>query len=615
MIAKEKIEKVLSRIITKKKILFGIFTIAIVIAAGWLILSYQTEVAVSNPAEESAIEIAEKNETVKQYLNQGYEISEVGLALRNNETGVTVMSVLLTKDSSKESRLGGGVSAYVNLKEGKVVGIEEEGAKEFRLTEEEEKKAKQIALSDPEVREKIEGRDYEIDVNPLAEIKLTDIPLSANVSKIGGIQKKIGASVDFEFSDGTTLSVLVNLKKEEVIRIEEVEHLDFVEADDTGATPEKVNAVVNANNQFAFELYSKYKDEYRDDNIFFSPYSISTALAMTYEGARGKTSGEMQSVFHFPENSDVRRPAFAKIYNEINKKEKGKQYKLHTANALWAQKDCQFLNEYFGTTEKYYRGKVTNLDFRSEPEPSRITINNWVEDQTNDKIKDLIPSGGICPLTRLVLTNAIYFKGTWVLQFNKNKTREADFGVSPTKTVKAEMMSLTGEKAKFNYAETAHLQILEMPYEGEELSMIVLLPKEDTLDKLEQSLTVEKLNEWRGMLQKERVDVYMPKFKFETKYFMAQDLAEMGMPSAFTGEADFSGMTGKRDLYISQVIHQAFVEVNEEGTEAAAATAAIMEEGAVMSKVFRADHPFIFIIQQKDTGNILFLGKVVDPAK
>lgn len=603
--------------IAKKKILFGIFAIAIVIAAGWLILSYQTEVVVSNPTEERAIEIAKKNETVKQYLNQGYEISDVGLALRNNETGVTVMRVLLTKGSSKESRLGGGVSAYVNLKEGKVVGIEEERAKEFRLTEEEEKKAKQIALSDPEVREKIEGRDYEIDVDPLAEIKLIHIPLSANVSKIGGIQKKIGASVDFEFSDGTTLSVLVNLKKEEVIRIEEVEHLDFVEADDTGATPEKVNAVVNANNQFAFELYSKYKDEYRDDNIFFSPYSISTALAMTYEGARGKTSGEMQSVFHFPADSDARRPAFARIYNEINnnKKEKGNQYKLHTANALWAQKDYQFTNEYFGTSEKYYRGKVTNLDFRSEPEPSRITINNWVEDQTNDKIKDLIPPGGICPLTRLVLTNAIYFKGTWVLQFDKNKTRDADFGVSPTKTVKVEMMSLTGEKAKFNYAETAHLQILEMPYEGEELSMIVLLPKEDTLDKVEQSLTVEKLNEWRGMLQKKRVDVYMPKFKFETKYFMAQDLAEMGMPSAFTGEADFSGMTGKRDLYISQVIHQAFVEVNEEGTEAAAATAVIMEVGAVMSKVFRADHPFIFIIQQKDTGNILFLGKVVDPAK
>jgi hypothetical protein len=187
MIAKEKIEKILSGMIAKKKILFGIFAIAIVIAAGWLILSYPTEVVVSNPTEGRAIEIAEKNETVKQYLNQGYEISDVGLALRNNETGVMVMGVLLTKDSSKESRLGGRVSAYVNLKEGKVVGIEEEGAKEFRLTEEEEKKAKQIALSDPEVREKIEGRDYEIDVDPLAEIKLTDIPLSANVSKIGSI--------------------------------------------------------------------------------------------------------------------------------------------------------------------------------------------------------------------------------------------------------------------------------------------------------------------------------------------------------------------------------------------------------------------------------------------
>ena len=521
--------------IAKKKILFGIFAIAIVVAAGWLILSYPTEVVV----------------------NSG---------------------------KSKETKIYPGT-----------VGI---------------------TYFD----------DYKLINNTASFLIQTSKPLTEEqiaTLRNSGVRKLSTSEI------GTVYHSLIEENK-----VEEVEELDFVEdvypykikisdwvkqptptADDTEATPEKVNAVVNANNQFAFELYSKYKDESREDNIFFSPYSISTALAMTYEGARGKTSGEMQSVFHFPADNDVRRPAFAKIYNEINKKEKGKQYKLHTANALWAQKDCQFTNEYFGTTEKYYRGKVTNLDFRSEPEPSRITINNWVEDQTNDKIKDLIPPGGICPLTRLVLTNAIYFKGTWVLQFDKNKTREADFGVSPTKTVKVEMMSLTGEKAKFNYAETAHLQILEMPYEGEELSMIVLLPKEDTLDKLEQSLTVEKLNEWRGMLQKERVDVYMPKFKFETKYFMAQDLAEMGMPSAFTGEADFSGMTGKRDLYISQVIHQAFVEVNEEGTEAAAATAVIMERGVVMSKVFRADHPFIFIIQQKDTGNILFLGKVVDPAK
>jgi serpin B len=384
-------------------------------------------------------------------------------------------------------------------------------------------------------------------------------------------------------------------------------------ADDTGVTPEKVSAVVNANNQFAFDLYSKYKDKYRDDNFFFSPYSISTALAMTYEGAREKTAEEMQSVFHFSEDNDVRRPAFARIYNEINKKDK--EYKLHTANALWAQKDYQFLDEYLSATERYYGGKVTNLDFVGETEKSRQIINTWVEDQTNNKIKDLIPSGVIDPATRLILTNAIYFKGTWVLQFDKSETREADFKISPTKTVKAQMMSLTGEKAEFNYAETEDLQILEMPYEGEEISMLVLLPKEDTLDKLEHSLNAEKLDEWRGMLQERKIDVYMPKFKFETKYFMAKDLAEMGMPSAFTRAADFSGMTGKRDLYIAQVIHQAFVEVNEEGTEAAAATAVVMKELAVMSEIFRADHPFIFIIQQKDTGNILFLGKVVDPTK
>lgn len=382
-------------------------------------------------------------------------------------------------------------------------------------------------------------------------------------------------------------------------------------ANDTGATTEKVSAVVNANNQFAFDLYSKYKS--KEDNVFFSPYSISTALAMTYEGARGRTAEEMQSVFRFPEDDDIRRPAFARIYNEINKKDR--KYKLHTANALWAQRDYQFLDEYFSTTERYYGGKVASLDFARETEKSRQIINTWVEDQTNNKIKDLIPPRVIDPLTRLVLTNAVYFKGTWVLQFDKSKTREADFKVSPTKTVKAQMMSLTGEKAKFNYAETEELQILEMPYEGEELSMLVLLPKEDTLDKLEQHLNVEKLEEWRGMLQERKIDVYMPKFKFETGYFMAQDLLEMGMPSAFTGAADLSGMTGRRDLFISEVIHQALVEVNEEGTEAAAATAIVMAKAVFISNIFRADHPFIFMIQQKDTGNILFLGRVMDPTK
>ena len=378
--------------------------------------------------------------------------------------------------------------------------------------------------------------------------------------------------------------------------------------DDTQATPEGISAVVNANNQFAFELYSELN---QDANVFFSPYSISTALAMTYEGANGETKEEMKAVFHFPDSA-VMRPAFASIYNQINKG--AKKYKLNTANALWAQQDYPFLPEYLGLIDTYYGGKTTNLDFVTKTEESRVIINDWVEDKTNNTIKDLIPQGALNPMTRLVLTNAIYFKGNWLKQFKKSNTYEADFRVSPDKTVKVDMMSMSGKESKFNYAETEDLQILEMLYSGEELSMLLLLPKEDSITALENSLSVEKLNEWKGLLHEREIVVNIPKFTFETKYFMANTLAEMGMPTAFSMAADFSGMDGTENLFISKVIHQAFVEVNEEGTEAAAATAVVMEMKAMMPTIFRADHPFIFIIQQRETGNILFLGKVMDPS-
>ncbi|MBW3013092.1 serpin family protein [Candidatus Woesearchaeota archaeon] len=383
-----------------------------------------------------------------------------------------------------------------------------------------------------------------------------------------------------------------------------------VPVDDADATPEKVAGVVDANNQFAFDLYHKYKGQ--SGNIFYSPYSISTALAMTYEGAGGKTAEEMQNVFHFPDE-ETRRPAFARIYNEINKKDKS--YKLNTANALWAQEDFNFLPEYMGMIEQYYGGRATNLDFIGDAEGSRQTINNWVEEQTNDKIKDLIPERIINEMTRLVLTNAIYFKGTWVKQFDKKDTMDEDFYVNPETTVKVPMMRQTGEEAKFNYAETEDLQMLELPYDGEELSMLILLPKED-LKAIDDSLTPEKISSIRKMLHEQQINIYIPKFKFETKYMMKEDLEQMGMPTAFSMYADFSGMTGDDSLYIAQVIHQAFVEVNEEGTEAAAATAVIMElKAAMIEREFRADHPFIFIIQQKDTGNILFMGRVNKPAE
>lgn len=385
--------------------------------------------------------------------------------------------------------------------------------------------------------------------------------------------------------------------------------------DDTGSTLEGVNAVVNANTQFTFDLYSRFKEESKDENIFFSPYSISIALTMTYEGARGKTAEEMQAVLHIPEDADVRRPNFARLINEINKKDK--MYKLSTANALWAQKDYKFLEEYTNTVERYYGGKLNNLDFVAETEKSRRIINAWVEEQTNDKIKDLIPQGALDPYTRLVLTNAIYFKGTWVKQFNEKDTREEDFRIGSGQTVKVQMMRLTGEDAKFNYAETDEIQILEMDYDGENLSMLILLPKGNTLDDLEEGISPDKLSGWRKMLNERRVDVYLPKFEFETKYFLVKTLKKMGMPTAFTSSADFSGIDGTTSFFINNVIHQAFVEVNEEGTEAAAATGIVVGITSVGPRipVFRADHPFIFIIQQNDTGNILFFGRVSDPSK
>ena len=373
------------------------------------------------------------------------------------------------------------------------------------------------------------------------------------------------------------------------------------------------NSVVEANNLFATDLYDKYKS--KDGNLFFSPYSISSALSMTYEGAKGKTAEEMQVVLHLPDDKNQIRSDFKNLYNDLNKADK--TYKLTTANALWAQKEYPFVDDYFNVVDEYYTGKVTNLDFKTDTENSRVTINNWVEDKTNDKIKDLIPKGMINTMTRLVLTNAIYFKANWSSQFDAEDTWDGKFKLSSGESVDARMMYQT---SNYNYGETSNLQILEMDYLGNDLSMLIILPKENNLAQIENSFSVEKLEDWKDDMQTEKVRVTLPKFKFETKYLMAEDLIEMGMPTAFKyPDADFTGMSPTDELFISQVIHQTFIEVAEYGTEAAAATAVIMEEGAApeqeQPKIFRADHPFMFIIQQKDSGNILFMGRMSDPSK
>jgi serine protease inhibitor len=365
-------------------------------------------------------------------------------------------------------------------------------------------------------------------------------------------------------------------------------------ADDSEATEQGIAEVIMANNRFAFDIYN----ELGQGNVFFSPYSISSALAMTYEGAAGKTADEMKAVFYFP---DGLRENFPAVYNKINKKNDA--YESRTGNALWVQQDFYLKEDYRKVVESYYGGKAANVDFVKETERTRQTINSFIEEQTNNRIKDLIPQGMLDPMTRLVLTNAIYFKGKWVWEFKKSETRQEDF-FSPSGTVKVDMMHLNPEKAMLSYAENDEVQILKLPYKGEELSMLIILPKKEV------DFTMENFERWKGEMSETKLSaVYLPKFEFDTKYFMKGTLAKLGMPTAFSGGADFSKMANE-PLHISEVIHQAFVKVDEEGTEAAAATAVVMRlTSAGPMTVFRADRPFVFIIQDS-LGTILFMGRV-----
>jgi serpin B len=381
-----------------------------------------------------------------------------------------------------------------------------------------------------------------------------------------------------------------------------------------------VKEVAEANNQFAFDLYSDLNKNpvNAGKNAFFSPFSISTALALAYEGARGTTADQIQSVFHYPTDNSTRRSEYSTLIGGLNDGNSG--YTLRAANALWAEKTYRFLPEFTSIAQNYYDAKTFNLDFVNQPENSRNTINKWVEDKTNDKIRDLLPGGSITHDTKLVITNAIYFKGTWVKQFAKDETKADKFFVSPGNSVDVQMMQRTDQDAMFNYAETGGMQVLEMPYthsSGKELSMVVILPEgNESLASAEGFLSGNGLSDLKSKLSSQRVMVYFPKFKLETDYNLAGDLKAMGMPLAFSDDADFSGMDGTRDLVISDVVHKAYIDVNEEGTEAAAATGAVFTTKSIFQEpvpVFRADHPFVFFIQDRDTGTILFMGRVINP--
>jgi len=381
--------------------------------------------------------------------------------------------------------------------------------------------------------------------------------------------------------------------------------------------PQDVTAAADGGNAFALDLYAELAPA--KGNLFLSPSSIHTALAMTYVGARGRTATQMAKTLHFTLGPKRLHPAFEGLLKKLRSPRtdyrKKPAYELHVANALWGQTGYPWHDEFLRLAEAHYAAGLRQLDFR-RTEQARGEINGWVARQTKDKIKDLIPPGAITPVTRLILTNAIYFKSNWAQKFSEKATRDEAFRLSADKTVQTAMMH---QQRRFGYTETDAVQVLALPYTYHDLSMIVLLPKAvDGLPALEKSLTGKNLAAWLKQLRSHRVKVTLPKFKFTSRFTLARVLKAMGMADAFSRkEADFTGMATTERLSIDDVIHKAFVAVDEEGTEAAAATAVVMVGTGMprptTPKVFRADHPFLFLIRHNRTGTILFLGRVTNP--
>jgi serpin B len=372
-----------------------------------------------------------------------------------------------------------------------------------------------------------------------------------------------------------------------------------------------LTALVDGNSAFAFDLYKALSEE--EGNLFFSPYSISQALAMTYAGARGETEQQMAETQHFILSQSNLHPAFNALDLELaSRGEDAKGFRLNIVNAIWGQKNYKFLDAFLDVLAENYGAGLRLLDFINASEDSRLTINDWVSDQTEDRIKDLIPQGAIDEATRLVLTNAIYFNAAWLNPFQKEATQDGTFYLLDGSEVSVPMMS---QIESLGYTDGDGYLAVELPYDGSELSMVILLPDEGEFEAFEGSLDVELADGIINDMEYRQVALAMPKFEFESEFSLAEALSAMGMPIAFSGAADFSGMTGNRELTIADVLHKAFVSVDEAGTEAAAATAVIMELTAMPEEPVQVtvDSPSIFLIRDIETGSILFVGRIMNP--
>jgi serpin B len=336
---------------------------------------------------------------------------------------------------------------------------------------------------------------------------------------------------------------------------------------------------------------------------------------MTYAGARGQTAAEMANTLQFPFADQRLHSAFANLTQMINRPDPKRQYKLVVANRLWGQQGYHFLPKFLKITKEEYGAGLGEVDFANAIDQARQEINGWVAQQTQDRIKDLLPEGSIDGGTRLVLTNAIYFKARWAHPFSDKQTTKEDFHSGASKTIKADIMHAV---ATINLMETDTLQLAELPYEQHELSMLVLLPRKvDGLNDLEKQASAANLEQWIGKMKPYQVSLSMPKYTYASEFMLKKVLSAMGMGGAFTPAADFSGMTTQEKLFISAVIHKAFVAVDEKGTEAAAATAVAIARASLPvapQATFRADHPFLFLVRDNKTGSILFMGRMVLPS-
>ncbi|OGR45543.1 MAG: hypothetical protein A2X35_04115 [Elusimicrobia bacterium GWA2_61_42] len=382
----------------------------------------------------------------------------------------------------------------------------------------------------------------------------------------------------------------------------------------TSAAEKKETALTPAarSNAIAFKFYAK--EAVKPGNQFFSPYSLHTAFAMAYEGAKGPTAREIAAVFSFPPEQDKLRSGLGALGKELKQAARGAAFSQ--ANSFWAQEGYRFLPAYTGLLTKHYNAEARSANFKTAPEVSRRAVNAWTEERTKGKIKDLFKEGTFTPLTRLVLVNAVYFKGSWVQPFAKAMTGEAEFTKTDGQKIKVQMMTFSGTQT-LQYGETGAFQLLRLPYSGGGLSMLLALPKDGKkLEDAAKDLDPAALEEMRAALAEQKVKVFLPRFTFSAGYDLNAALAALGMPLAFTDAADFSGMDGTRSLYIQRAVHKAFVEVNEEGTEAAAATgiAVGLKSANFGFTLFRADRPFLFFIEDSKSGLLLFMGKMEDPA-